>query len=85
MIEAKITGDGKGFDHCDISIEEEYSENGMLHLFAQLKYLNDTVLQAMVDSGFDPNDMSCSVLKSVIGAILLHTITDFRTEHDITV
>lgn len=80
MIEAKITGDGKGFDHCDISIEEEYSENGMLHLFAQLKYLNDTVLQAMVDSGFDPNDMSI-----FIGAILLHTITDFRTEHDITV
>lgn len=41
MIEAKITGDGKGFD---------------------------------------PNDMSI-----FIGAILLHTITDFRTEHDITV
>lgn len=80
MIEAKITGDGKGFDHCEISIEREYSENALVHLFAQLKYLNDIVLQAMVESGFDPSDISI-----LIGAVLLHTITDFRTEHDITV
>lgn len=80
MIEAKITGDGKGFDHCDISIEEEYSENGMIHLFTQLKELNDSVLAAMVQQGFDPKDVSL-----LAGAILLHTLTDFRELHDIRV
>lgn len=80
MIEAKITGDSNGANHCMISIEEEYSENGMLHLLAQLKQLNDTVLDTMVEQGFDANDVSLFA-----GAILLHTLTDFRKSHNISV
>ena len=80
MIEAKITGDSKGVDHCMISIEEAYSEDGLLHLLAQLKELNDAVLDTMVEQGFDAKDVSFFA-----GAILLHTLTDFRKSHNISV
>ncbi|CAK7008975.1 MAG: hypothetical protein ENTB_01384 [Enterocloster aldenensis] len=79
MINAVIYGDGKGNDDCTIRIEEEYSEDGLIHLFAQLKELNDTVLMCMIKHGFDPNDIS-----RFAGAILLHTLTDFRKSNNIT-
>lgn len=80
MIEAKIVGDGKGNDYCTISIEAEYSENALVHLLAQLKELNDEVLMCMVKSGFHPDDISM-----LAGAVLLHTLTDFRESNNITV
>lgn len=80
MIEARIVGDGKGGDICDISIEAEYSENALIHLFAQLKELNEDVLNCMVKHGFDPHDVSFFA-----GVVLFHTVTDFRELNNIKV
>lgn len=76
MINVKIEGNGKGEDICEVSLEEEYSNDGLIHLMAQLKELNMSVLNALVDDcGFDERDVSYYV-----GFILLHIIGDFREE-----
>lgn len=82
MISVNIMGDGHGKDICEvkIAVEEEFSENMLIHLMAQLKEVNDTVLEAMIESGFHPDDISKNM-----HILLLHTLTDFREKNGVKV
>lgn len=80
MINVKISGDGTGKDICDIDIEYEYSDEPVLRLMAQLKEVNSAVLDAMVNHGFSPKEMS-----DIMCFVLFNTVTDFRNKYNIKV